>query len=162
MMLLAVPVRAASAYGQLCSDSKDGRCLAPRHTMTRTFIALSLAGWLAWVASLYGQSRTGTATLLVTVREQEQLQLQGENVILKIRLASGVTARLWGSRACGMPIQQAMVFTKSGTYILLQENIPHDEEGDLCLLSSDRTLRDAVAWPQVGTPTTITALTPAH
>jgi hypothetical protein len=90
------------------------------------------------------------------------LQPQGENVMLKIRLAAGVTARLWGGKACGMPIQQAMVLTKSGTYILLAENIPHDEKAYLCLVSSDGTLRDAVVWPQVSTTTTITALTPTH
>ena len=109
-----------------------------------TLIALSLVGLLVSAALLYAKSKTGTATLLVTVREEELVQIQGESVILKIRLASGVTAKLWGDTACGAPGQEAMVLTKSGTYTISLGSVSQDQRGYVCLLSSDGTLRDSL------------------
>jgi hypothetical protein len=105
-----------------------------------------LAGSLASAALVFGQSKTATTRLLLTVRGEEQLQRQGGNVILKIRLAPGVTAKLWGDQACGRPIQAAMVITNSGTYTLAFDNIPYEGKAYLCLLSSDGTLRDHMVW----------------
>lgn len=117
-------------------------------------------GLLASAPLLHAQSKTGTTSLSLTVGQQEQLQLQGENVILKIRLASGVTARLWGDEGCATPIQKAMVMTKSGAYTISFDNVPHNSKGYVCLLTSDGILRDSVVWPEVRMPTTTTSAVP--
>jgi hypothetical protein len=138
-----------------------GRSLAPSHAGRRTLVALSLAGSLASAALVFAASKSASTNLVLVVREEEQLQLQGGSVVLKIRLAPGVTARLWGDQACGTPIQTAMVIAESGTYTLPFDNIPYEQRAYLCLLSSDSTLRGSMVWPAAGITTTIPSRAPA-
>lgn len=148
--LLAVLAGAASNHGYFRSEPTAGRSLAARHIRAGKLIALCCVGLLESLALVYAEGRTGTTSLWVTVREEEQLELQGENVTLKIRLARDVTARLWSDNACGTPVQQAKVFTKSGTYTLPIDSIPHEGKACLCLLSSDGRLQHSLVWPQEG------------
>ena len=151
------PAGAASGDAQVGSRSTAGRSLARGYARTRTLIALSCVGLLAFAPLLHAQSKTGTTSLLLTVGQQEQLQFQGENVILKIRLASGVTARLWGDAACATPIRKAIVLTKSGTYTISLDDVPQNNKGYVCLLTSDGILRDSVVWPETGATTAETS-----
>jgi len=116
--------------------------------MDKSLARLSVA-LLAGAALLYGQARSRSGTTTVTVREQELLQLHGVDITLKIRLRSGVTASLWGDRACRAPIPTAMAITASGTYSIPLTRIPQAEEKTafVCLLSSDGRLRDSILWP---------------
>ena len=116
-------------------------------------------GLLAGATLLYGQAKSRSGTTAVTVGEQDLLQLQGVNVILKIRLRPGVTASLWSDRACRAPIPRAMAITASGTYSISLTSIPQaegpraeDPQADeraafVCLLSSERKLRDSILLP---------------
>jgi len=160
VFLSVVPERPTSGYAQVRSGSlKSGR-LVRRHANAGTRIPLCLVGWLASATLLYAQSKTATTTLYVTVGEAEQLQLQGVTTILRIRLASGVMAKLWSDEFCGIPSQQATVITRSGTYTIPLDNITPRKKAYVCLLSSDGILRDSVLWPAAGPTPSLTSHTP--
>lgn len=119
-----------------------------RHTKTNTLITIGVA-LLASAIPLCAANAIGTAVLVVRVAEAEQLQLQGENALLRIRLASGVTANLWADEFCGDPGQQGMVITKSGIYTLPLNNLLPGKKISVCLVSSDGILRESVVGPAV-------------
>jgi len=117
-------------------------------------LARLCVGLLAGATLLHGQTKSRSGTTAVTVQEQELLQFQGVNVVLKIRLRPGVTASLWSDRACRAPIPRAMAITASGTYSLPLTSIPQAEDlqaeekaAFVCLLSSDGKLRDSILRP---------------
>ena len=155
--LFAGPAGAVGGPSQACSRSTEGPPFAWGRLGAATLSALSLVGWLVSTALLSAQSRTSTTTLLVRVGEQAQLQVQGRSAILRIRLASGVSAQLWGDEACATPIEKALVFSRSGTYTIPLDVVPSNNKAHVCLLSSDGILSDSVVWPETGTTTAETS-----
>ena len=124
-----------------------GRSFASRQGATWTTIALLLVGLLRVVPALRAKSRTATTTLVLQVAEASQLEVQNDSAIVKLRLAPGVAVSLWGDKACTTPADESYIITASGTYTIPLNQIKPgqkgagDEEGSICLLSSDGVLR---------------------
>jgi hypothetical protein len=110
-------------------------------------IALLLAGLLRVAPALHAKSRSATSTLTVQVGEAGQLEFQNDNVIVRVRLTPGVAASLWGEKACTTPADESYIITASGTYTIPLNQIKQgqkaarDEQGSICLQSSDGVLR---------------------
>ena len=111
-----------------------------------------LAACLLVVAFAYAGVRSVTTRLNLAVGEQVYLAQQGNNLILKIRMAPGVTAQLWADNVCGQPKSNALVFTKSGNYTIPVESIKGSGASYACLLSSDGQLKTSVALAQSAPP----------
>jgi hypothetical protein len=117
-------------------------------------IALLLLGLLRVAPLLHAKSYSVTTTLTVHVEEASQLEFQNDNVIVKVRLTPGVAASLWGERACTTPADESYIITASGTYTIPLNQIKQarkaagDEDGSLCLQSSDGVLRHSL--PVIG------------
>lgn len=146
---------------------------SPAHAPTRMAALVSLILWLTSAPQLYAQRRMATASLVVQVRPEEQLQSQNGSVVLKIRLARGTTARLWAADTCASSSQATHVITLSGTYSIPWSgftpvsNNPSSSAMRVCLASSDGALNDSLpveflgprygatapgATPQITTP----------
>lgn len=91
--------------------------------------------------------KTASSSLMVQIGEEVQLQVNGNGLVLKMRLSPGVVARLWSNSTCGAPTEDAMIVTNSGSYIIDLSNIPHEGKSFICLLSSDGKLHEALAFP---------------
>src|SRR5262249_45041618 len=116
---------------------------------------------LAVLAGFAASTTNGTATLSLTVGPQGQFVISDSNVILKIRLLPRVYANLWGDKACGIPIQKAMIISASGAYTIALRDIPHQNKGYICLLSSDGAISKSAVWPGlINTTTTVTSQSP--
>jgi len=86
--------------------------------------------------------RNGNLTL--TIEPQIELQERGTNVILKIRLAQGSNARMWGDNSCGFPKDNARTFTASGTYTVSVQNLSSQGQAYACAASSDGILKASI------------------
>lgn len=112
-------------------------------------VALLIGVWLSGETGLYAQSRTATGSLVLQVRPEEFLERRAGDVLLKIRLAGGTTARVWAANTCTSPSPESQVIGASGTYTLPLDPLilasGHTATGaaQVCLLSSDGLLRDA-------------------
>jgi hypothetical protein len=112
-------------------------------------IALVLGSPLLWLRAQ--KSKVATTTLVLTVVPEERMALQGNAVSLKIRLASGTTARLWAGTSCGTALPASLVITRSGAYSIQPTALgvtytpAASEVVSVCLLSSDGLLHDSVA-----------------
>jgi len=131
------------------------RSLASGQGASWTMITLLLVGLLKVAPPLHAQkSRTVTNTLILQVAEAGLLDLQNANVIVKLRLAPGVAVNLWGDKACTTPADESYIITSSGTYTIPLSQIKQgqraarDDEGSLCLQSSDGVLRRSL--PVIG------------
>src|SRR5208282_5200084 len=71
--------------------------LTPPLARGRMAALISVIVLLTGEIPLCAQTRTATASLTVQVRPEELLQVQNGSVALKVRLASGATARLWAA-----------------------------------------------------------------
>jgi hypothetical protein len=117
-------------------------------------LIVMLAALLTGTLELHAQSRTATTALAVQIRQEELLQVQTDQVALKIRLARGRTARIWSDMACTSPSPGAIVITKSGIYTFPLSDIqpvnknPGDVAGAICLESSDGALHDSIPLNQ--------------
>ncbi len=102
--------------------------------------SIFLALWATPVAFAVGYG-----TLLLQVRPEATLQWMGADTLrLKIRLAPGAEARLWGDRACGGPAAERYVVPRSGIYVIPISSIPNNDSGNICLASSDGILSAAL------------------
>ena len=120
-------------------------------------LSLALISGLSIVGYTAAQQQK-TATLTLGVQPQLLLVEQDPNVILKIRLAHGVTAQLWANNSCGSPKNNAMTFTASGTYTISIQSIKGHGELYACVLSSDG-LQHATLAIRYSTGSTQTTLT---
>ena len=84
----------------------------------------------------------GNLTLIV--HPEVQLQEQGTDVILKIRLAQGTNAKLWGDNSCGFPKDNGRTFTASGTYTISVQNLSARGQTYACAVSSDGLLKASI------------------
>ena len=106
---------------------------------------------------LYAQARTAAASLTVQVRPEEMLQVQNGSVALKVRLASGATARLWAANSCTSPSPESQVIITSGIYTIPLNTLtpvgshPGPSAGQVCLMSSDGVLNDSRPVDVLGT-----------
>ena len=114
---------------------------------------------LTGVPQLCAQSRTATASLIVQVRPEELLQAQNGSVALKLRLASGATARLWAAISCTSPPLDSQIIIASGDYtiplntLIPVSSAPGPSAGQVCLISSDGVLNDSRPVEILGTGT---------
>ena len=105
---------------------------------------------LAGAIQASAQRKVVVSSLVLQIRPEELLQAQSGNVLLKIRLAPGTTARLWAANACQAPSPPSQVITVSGRYTIPfsaftpGSGAPSQQTRLICLLSSDGTLRDSV------------------
>jgi hypothetical protein len=122
-------------------------------------IALLLVGLLRVAPLLHAESRSVTSALIVQVAEAGQLELQNDNVIVKLRLTRGVTVAVWEDKACTTPANESYTITASGTYTIPLNQIKQgqkaagEEEGSICLQSSDGVLRRSLPVTGGGLPT---------
>jgi hypothetical protein len=114
-----------------------------------------VVGWsclLVPAISLRAEGKTGIITVSVTIPEQAQLQLQGGNVNLKIRLAPGVSARLWRDDSCRAPHSESNSYSQSGSFVIPLDSLPRSSGAQVCLLSSDGVLRSSMELPTASAP----------
>jgi hypothetical protein len=98
---------------------------------------------------LVGAERTAHSNLLLIVRPEALLLRQGSDAVqLKIRLAEGTEARLWGADSCGAPASGAMVISRSDSYIIPLSAFGASNSRQACLASSDGTLQRSVTLRQ--------------
>jgi hypothetical protein len=86
-------------------------------------------------------SHTATASLLLQVRPEARLDQDGAFLRVKIRLARGADARLWSATACGAPLADTLVISRSGTHTIPLSALGAPAGENICLASSDGTLR---------------------
>jgi hypothetical protein len=126
------------------------RSLPRGHGANWTLVGLLLVGLLRVAPPLYAKSRSVTTTLILQVAEASQLELQNDNVIVKLRLTRGVAANVWGDKACTTPAYESYIITASGTYsiplneINLGPNSEGADKGSICLQSSDGVLHSSL------------------
>jgi hypothetical protein len=89
------------------------------------------------------QSRQ-SGSLTLTIQPQIQLEEQGEDVVLKIRLAPGSNAKLWADASCGLPTESAATYSASGTYSVPVQNLAPQNQAYACSLSSDGVLKASI------------------
>ena len=107
-----------------------------------SLIVVLLLGAVLLVPDAGAQFQTKeTGTLTLTIQPQIQLQVQGTDVILKIRLAQGTNAKLWGDNSCGLPRENGTTFTASGTYTISVQNLAAQGQAYACAVSSDGLLK---------------------
>jgi hypothetical protein len=75
-------------------------------------------------------------------------QLDGNAILLKIRLREGTQARLWKAETCTVPVPAAHVIPRSGIYRIPLPAMPGAEGSGICLASSDGSL--AASLPLAG------------
>jgi hypothetical protein len=132
-------------------------------------VALLAAGLTGTTSVLCAESKTVTATLVVQVSEASLVEQQNGNVIIKLRLARGVAVNLWSGKSCTPTGDESQIITASGTYTIPfdQINRPQkaggDEQGSICLQSSDGALRRSlpiIRRPSIPGPTADHAKSP--
>jgi len=130
------------------------RSLASGQGARWMLIVLLSVGLLRVTSLLHAQGRTVTTTLIVQVAEAGLFEQQNDNLIVKLRLTPGVAVTLWGDKSCTVPAFESYIITASGTYTIPLNQIRQgqkaagDDEGSICLQSSDGVLRRSL--PVVG------------
>ena len=127
----------------------------PRDSKLGFGISLSRFGYLTTMllaAAVFLVPRVGAqaqtarpGTLAINIRPQIQLQTQGTDVVLKIRLEPGITAKLWRDDSCGLPTETATTIAASGTYTIAIQNLVSQGQAYVCAASSDGLLKDSIA-----------------
>jgi hypothetical protein len=107
-----------------------------------------LLGWALFCfvnnARAAQRQMTESGNLKLVIRPQIQLQKQGTDVVLKIRLAEGTNVKLWASNSCGFPKDDSKTFTASGTYAVAVQNLSTQGQGYVCAISSDDLLKASI------------------
>lgn len=104
---------------------------------------------LALSTMAHAASATASSRVVVVVREQQALEQQGSDVLLKVRLSPGVSAMVWVDASCDLPNENATTITRSGSYVLPIANLQSpgiQGRGNAysCIVSSDGRLNAAV------------------
>lgn len=87
---------------------------------------------------------TATSRVMVVVQEQQSMVQQGRDILLKVRLSPGVSAKIWVDVVCGSPNEDAILITQSGSYVLPIASIQGRGNLYSCMLSSDGRLKGTV------------------
>lgn len=112
---------------------------------SRCLIVALLLGAVLLVPDAGAQVQTKqTGNVTLTIQPQIQLQEQGTDVILKIRLVQGTTAKLWGDNSCGLPKDNGKTITASGTYTISVKNLAAQGQAYACAASSDGILKASI------------------
>jgi len=115
-----------------------------------TLVGLLLAGLLRIALPIYAESRTIAATLMLQVREAGQLEVQNDNIVVKLRLTRGVAVNLWSDKVCTAPPYESYIITASGTYSIPLNEVSKIEDSAgadtsfICLQSSDGVLHSSL------------------
>jgi hypothetical protein len=133
-------------FTSFCPDNSESNF---RNSAVRSgclIVVLLLGGVLFYfVPDAGAQIQTKqNGNLTLTIQPQIQLQEQGTNVILKIRLAQGTNARLWGDNSCGLPKDNGTIVTVSGTYTISVQNLAGQGQAYACAASSDDILKASI------------------
>ena len=92
-----------------------------------------------------GLAQLSSATniqLVVQVRSEAAIAWQGENaVVVKVRLAPGTQVKVWAEDSCGTPAANGQVIAASGTYTIALEVIAGTGKANVCLDSTDGSIR---------------------
>jgi len=100
---------------------------------------------------LEAESRSAVGTLVVQVAAASSVERQNDDIIIKVRLTPGVAANLWGGKSCAAVGDDFQIITASGTYtvplaqIMSRAKAEGDEEGFICLQTSDGALHSSLA-----------------
>lgn len=92
----------------------------------------------------YAASAIATSRVMVVVQEQQLLTQQGSDLLLKVRLSPGVSARVWVDLSCDSPNENATTITESGSYVLPIASLQGRGSSYSCMVSSDGRLNAAV------------------
>ena len=105
-------------------------------------VAILLVSGTCVAAQISGSSR-----LSVTIDEQMEMKIVNADLVLKIRLSNGVTAKLWTDQQCHIPPSDSLTFEHSGTYTIhLGKNDPLPHLA--CANSSDGRLSSSLLLHQ--------------
>lgn len=120
----------------------------PVHTMQAAH-KITLLLLLALSTLAHAASATAASRVMVVVREQQALEQQGSDMLLKVRLSPGVSAMVWVDASCDSPNENATTITQSGSYLLPIANLQSpgiQGRGNTysCIASSDGRLNAAV------------------
>jgi hypothetical protein len=117
-----------------------GRSMRLRSHPALVVLACLAVGML-WVPPAPAAPHTATASLTLQVRPEARLDQEGAFLRVKIRLARGADARLWSATACGAPLADTLVISRSGTHTIPLSALGAPAGENICLASSDGTLR---------------------
>jgi hypothetical protein len=98
----------------------------------------------AFATLAHAASAAAASHVMVIVQEQQALVQQGSDMLLKVRLSPGVSARIWVDASCGAPNENATIITESGSYVLPIVNMQGRGNSYVCMVSSDQRLSAAV------------------
>lgn len=110
---------------------------------TARFITLVIVVCIL-VSSVQAATSTATARVVVIIAPEQMLIQQGDDILLKIRLSPGATARVWVDSSCEIPNSKAVLILQSGSYVLPIEKMQGLGGSYSCLRSSDGRLTTAV------------------
>ncbi len=110
---------------------------------------VSLALLLPSAAPLWAESRS-TILVQVTIGEEARMDVQGDNVSLRIRLAPGITAQVWSDAACDLPSSGSKTINRSGMYSIPLKELSQFSGVRICLQSSDAALRSSIPASRPG------------
>ena len=90
-----------------------------------------------------GQSSSVTnLQLVVQVRSEAAIAWQDGNVVLvKVRLASGIQLKVWAEDSCGSPSPSGHLIATSGTHTIPLGEMDGLGKANVCLSSSDGSIR---------------------
>jgi len=131
--------------------------LRPARARGRMAALMGVVVLLTGINQLGAQIRTGTSSLVLQVRPEEQLQVQNGSVVLKIRLARGTMAHLWLAESCTPTSPESQVIIASGNYtiplnlLIPASGNPTPNAMQVCLVSSDGVLNDSRPVETLGT-----------
>jgi len=91
---------------------------------------------------------TQSGMMTVIIRPQIELQQQGTDVTLKVRLGPGTNVKLWADNPCGLARADSQTFTASGTYSVSLQNLAPTEQAYVCAASSDGFLKASLLLQQ--------------
>jgi hypothetical protein len=111
-----------------------------RPSKARVALLLLVIGLLC-VLSVRAGFNTATLSLMVQVRPEARLDQHSVFLYVQIRLARGAEARLWWATTCSPPAPDALVIPRSGSYTIPFAALGSTTGQNICLASSDGTLR---------------------
>lgn len=141
---ITTPDGGAGPRSKICARGRStgDRRRRPGLTLGRMWVFAGSVILLAGTLPLSAQVRTASASLLLQVRPEAALQVQNNNVAVKIRLERGVTAQLWAAYTCASAPAASFIITASGTYSIPTGRLmPVTGASRVCLESSDGALR---------------------
>ncbi|HLJ14029.1 MAG TPA: hypothetical protein VKV15_05990 [Bryobacteraceae bacterium] len=111
----------------------------------RRIVLIFVCGALLQLGAATGAQtqRQENGNLRITVNPQIQLEAQGADLVLKIRLAPGTSVTLWADDACGSP-GSGSTFSSSGTYRVAVQNFAAQGHVYACAASSDGLLAASI------------------